>query len=375
MESPREAKLKWKRDVQEREEEKRKEIDKEEEVIKAKLTSNIIKRAHDLQYEEKEKVKILRSQQLYTDVVETRKKQVEERKEKDRKLLEEERRWHEESVKQLKDAERRNKDKIMQQKQKAIENAEVMKNQRIEIENERKKLLMSQRQAEEDLIKRVQAETATIEDNERKRKNQVRKECKEEMEMLFSDIKRKNQAMERKEMEDEKKRQDDIARMSFIASARAQLELKHFEERQTIRKLLSDRAAEELKLRSNREVEIFIKEQRAQESKERAKKEEETRLRQQREKEIHESRQEQIRLRQQRKKIEADNEKLVLQQFESMTLNEIAREKRKENDMRNRHIQMRQFQLGQIEEKQKLRIWEKNSKLLEAKKVCFIILF
>ena len=71
LESTREAKLQWKREVQEREEAKRKEIDKEEEVIKSEFRAAIIQRAKDLQYEEKEKVKFLRSQQLYTNVVET----------------------------------------------------------------------------------------------------------------------------------------------------------------------------------------------------------------------------------------------------------------------------------------------------------------
>ena len=106
------------------------------------------------------------------------------------------------------------------------------------------------------------------------------------MEMILRDIDLKNEQIEKKEMEDEKRRQDDIARMSFLAIARAKLEIKHFEERQAMRKVLSDRATKELKLRSSREVEIFIKEQKAQESKENARKEMKARLREEREEAI-----------------------------------------------------------------------------------------
>ncbi len=367
--------MKWKRDNQEREEAKRKEIDKEEEIIKAKFRADTIQRAKDLQYEEKEKVKFLRSQQLYTDVVETRKKQIEEKMEREKHAAEEERRWHEHTVKMVQEAERKNKEKALLQKKRALENAEAMNRQRIEAEKCRKKILAAQRKAEEATINQAQAEISNMQEKLRKQKTNMKRKCKEEMEMLFKDIEIKNEQMQEKEMRDEKKRQDDIARMAFLATARANLEIKHFEERQATRKILSDRAAEDLKARSSREVEIFIREQKAQESKEKAKKEEEIRLKKEMEKEIHQSRKEQIKMRQERREREIAEEKVLTEQYKQMTLQDLQREKKKDSELRRRHNDIRAFQLQQIEEKQKIRIKEKESRLEEAKKVRLKIFF
>jgi len=357
------------------EEEKRKEIDREEEALKSKSNANILKRAKDLQYEEKDKVKFLRSQQLYTDVVATRNQQMKEKEDKKIKLIEEERKWHEKTLQMIQEAEIKDKLKSTLQKKRAMEIAEDMKNQRNENEKQKKIMMEKQRKSEEELIKRAQVEHAAMEERDRQRKNDLRRKNKEEMEMLFMDIENKNKANEEKEKEDEKKRKKDIERMEFVAFARSQLELKHFEERQKTRKILSDRAAEELKIRSNREVEIFIREQKEQESKERARKEEEARRKEQREREIHESRQEQIRLRKERKQKEIDKEKLIIDEYQKMTLDEIAQEKKKENDIRERHNQMRHFQIKQIEEKRQSRIQEKQSQFLEATKVSTVFLF
>lgn len=369
LESTREAKLKWKREVQEREEEKRKEIDKEEEEIKSKLRANVIKRAKGLQYEQKEKVTFLRSQQLYTDVVETRKKQVEEKKGREQRSNEEERKWYEHSIKMIQETERKDKEKSMLQKKKALENAETMKKQRVENENNKKINFQAQRNAEEDCIRKAQAENLALEEQHRQRKINLKNQSKKEMEEILSHIDSKNEEAQKNEMEDEKKRQSDIARMRNLAISRTNLGLKHFEERQAAGNLLSDRAAEEMKLNTSRRVETLIKEQKEQELKEITRKEEEERLKKVREKEIYKSRKEQLKLRELRSKREIDDEISIAKQYQKMSLEALAIEKKKEYELCQKHNKMREFQLQQIEENQRIRKQEKEEHLLEAKKM------
>ena len=89
LESKRESKLRWKQEVLDREEEKRQEIDKKEAEIRNKLRQQTIQKAKALQYEENERVRLLRSQQLYTDVIETRQQPLKEKKQLGEKLKEE----------------------------------------------------------------------------------------------------------------------------------------------------------------------------------------------------------------------------------------------------------------------------------------------
>ena len=65
--------------MRDQEEAKRIEMDKAEEALRKKSLETILNRSKEMKYEENEKVRFLRSQQLYTEVIETRDEQLREK--------------------------------------------------------------------------------------------------------------------------------------------------------------------------------------------------------------------------------------------------------------------------------------------------------
>ena len=72
----RKAKLDWKKEGEEKEENERRVIDQQEAELQRKLRVDRIKKANQQMYEQTDKMKFLRSQQLYTDVIADREDQV-----------------------------------------------------------------------------------------------------------------------------------------------------------------------------------------------------------------------------------------------------------------------------------------------------------
>ena len=92
---------------QEKEEAERRRIDQIEADLQRKKRVDAIKRANQLMYEQTDKMKFLRGQQLYTDVIADREDQVAQKKKKEEDLKVEEQKWHDDMMKRLKESERR----------------------------------------------------------------------------------------------------------------------------------------------------------------------------------------------------------------------------------------------------------------------------
>lgn len=374
LESKRKSKLRWKQEVLDREEEKRQAIDKKEEAIRNKFREETLQRAKELQYEQNEKVKFLRSQQLYTEVIETRQQQMEEKRDEEARLKGGERMWHEQTIKTVRQAEKKAEDKQKVQKSNSIDTAQAMVRQKLEAEERKSRLQQKRMEEEEAIIRKAQLDNANAEKESMRKKAEARNTAKKEMAHLSLDMKIKQEEQNRSELADEQRRQRDIAHFGFLAKARSDLEVKHFEERQAARKLLSDRASKELEVRAAREVEMFIRDQKAQEGKDRARKEEKARKTLEMEKEVHESRKQQITLKQERLLKEKETDSILANQHKKQGLEELAQEKKKEAERRNRNLSYRKLQEEQIAVTQKKQITEKQTELQEAKKVRFIFI-
>lgn len=348
LESRRNARLKWKEENLAREEEKRKEIDRKEEALRNRLKEETIQRAKSLKFEENERVKMLRSQQLYTDVIETRECQVQEKEDSAKRQEIEKKKWHKQTLKTLKDEKERQQEQQKLLKIKAMENAQAMRKQKEEYEQAAERRKVKQLEEEKVLIEKIELENQKAAEELRRKKDEARKKARDDKAKLTLDLKHKRELERRAEEEEEKKRQREIERSAFIAKARADLELKHFKQKQEARKLLSDRASEELKIREKREVEIFIRDQKALQDKDREKREREEQQRMQLEKDIHDSRQKQIVNKLEQKRKEWETEMLMANEFEERCIAENAREKMKVAERRQRDIAYKRMQKEQI---------------------------
>ena len=375
LESKRKAKLRWKKEVLEREEAKRQEIDKKEEQLRNKIRQETIQRAKSLQYEEKERVRLLRSQQLYIDVVEKRQQQVKEKHDEFEKIKDEERMWHQRTMDSFQRATEKEKKENMIKKQKAIENAQAMAKQ-LDEANKLAQMQQQKRMEEEKaLIRQIKEDNKNEEKEQMIRKVENRRKGKAEMEKIALDIKTKQETCRVAELADEQKRQKDIDRTTFIALARADLEVKHFEERQAARKLLSDKASKELESRAAREVELFIRDQKAQEQKAIRRQEEETRTALARKTAVHESRKQQIILKQEQSRKEKEADAILAAQCTKQCLKELAHEKKKEAERRKKNLMYRKLQEEQISTAKEKQALEKQKELQEVKKVRLILIY
>jgi len=103
----RKAKLDWKKESLQKEEAQRRKTDQEEATLQRKLRVDRIKKANQLMYEQTDKMKFLRSQQLYTDVIADRQDQVEFLRNKNASIKEDEKKWHTDMMARLEESERR----------------------------------------------------------------------------------------------------------------------------------------------------------------------------------------------------------------------------------------------------------------------------
>jgi hypothetical protein len=369
LESKRKAKLKWKQETKDREEERRKKIDQEEAGRRELEIKTTIDRAKQLQYEEKEKVRFLRSQQLYTEVIATREEQIKETKARHQKWSEEEQRWHEHNLLMFKEAEDKNNEKVLRKKEHSLENSTMMTEQIRESEERRQQILNKQQKEESEFIKKIIDVENENERRIRDKKRDTRLNCREELEQIDIDHQQKEEARQRSELKDLKKREADIARMEFVANARLELEKKHFNERQNMRKILSDTASKALEARAAREVEIFIRDQKAQEAKEEARKEEEVRLKKERELIVHESRQKQIEELKNKRLTEIVQDKMFANLYETMGKAALEKEVNEANDRRQKELSIRKYQAKQIAVGHERRVKEKHEHLMKEEKV------
>jgi hypothetical protein len=171
-------------------------------------------------------------------------------------------------------------------------------------------------------------------------------------------LKTRREQLQKKEQELTNKCEEEVRRQNSINAARIALEQQHFEEKQAMRKILSDRASEDLRQRAEREFAIFERDQRMRYQKELEKAEAERQKQELDRIEIDQSRRLQIKLK--KEKMEADRElsKLYIDQ-----LNLISLEKRQQN------VQIREAQYQQCQENVTRREEERLAALKQEEKV------
>ena len=215
-----------------------------------------IKRANTILYEQTDKMKNLRSQQMYCDVLADRAEQAEEKRLMKTWEQERERAHHEAMLSQITESEAREK---AETEARAAKNREIAEMQQLQLGEYRQlyvRRLQQEKEEGELLLKK--AEEDVLEDHERaaERSLKARMQC-EEMTLANSHLKGLRSELQQAEAREEAKRKEDLRKQEALNNARMTLEKNRFETRQAIRQRMIDRACEDLaRIKNTEEVRL-----------------------------------------------------------------------------------------------------------------------
>lgn len=244
-------------------------LDLQEAELRRKTRLEAINRANDLIYEQTDKMKYLRSQELLSDVVYSRRFQLQEKDHRRELEKIEAAKHHEDILSTINREEQQEREKQDRMKKKIDEVAmarkeqldEVFAKRRAEAEEERQIGLRlreeAQRQLEQDVFARQQRQKQIDQSNlEMAKANEQLKVLRDEYRAL--------------ELEEVKRREDEVEVIENRKKVRKALEIRKFEKAQIARQQIIDAATKALAAHSNREQAIMEKqatEQRAKEDK------------------------------------------------------------------------------------------------------------
>ena len=370
----RKTKIEWKAEKARQEEEKRLKQDAKEAALRERQRLETLARADHLLREQTQQLRHFRSQQMLVESLNTRDSQVKSKEEQRIQEAEEEKKWHLEIMKNTKEAEKKALSNAEIEILKAKELAEDLRRQR----DQRAEMIRQQQEhkrAEEDAIVRKNAmDDAAAEEREARLKNQRRLKTKEEILSNEVLLKTRREQLQRKEQELSQKCDEEVRRQNRINSARIALEHKHFEEKQAMRKILSDRASDDLRQRAEREFAIFERDQKIRHQKEIEKAEAERQKHELDKLAIDQSRRQQIKLKNEQREADKQLSKLYIDQLNKISLEKQELERQKELAKRQQNMQIRAAQYQQCQENAKRREEERQATLKQEQKVIFFVI-
>lgn len=276
LEALRKKKETFLKDRADQDEVKRQEVDRQEAERRREARLEAIRKANDLLYEQTDKMKLLRSQKLYADVIHNRFQQIDDKRvvADSHKVVEA--RFHEDILRQVAEGEAKEREKLEKQK-KMVDEVKVSRyEQREEARHIREEILRKNREeglrlkreaqerVEEDLRDYEEKQKRIIEGN--MRTLAANEELKKERLLLLEQEKAAAalRDAEKEEIEYRKKKLKE-------------LEKQRFDRAQLTRQKIIDRAVEELAKHTSAEAAILEKQQ--QELKDREEREEEEKRR------------------------------------------------------------------------------------------------
>lgn len=257
----RKARLEWKSEKAKREEQRQQALDAEEAKLQENANIERLQHADRLIMEQTEKVRNFRSQQLLVETLNERDKQMLLKEEERKKVTEEEKLWHRTVMNDIQNSEQKRKVDVARARQKSLELAKDLSLQKLE--RHRQLQLENRRRQEEEknTIRQIAEDNKAAEQAEIQLK--LRRKEKAKAEMLQNEIilRQRRDDQLKQDQEETKRCEGELARRIKMSVARAQLEEEHFQQKQAMRKVLSDRASHDLKQRAEREFEIFERDQ------------------------------------------------------------------------------------------------------------------
>lgn len=237
---------------------KRQEVDREEAELRRIARLEAIRKANDLLYEQTDKMKMLKSEKLYADVLHTRVSQVGHKK----KVVEEEKtveeRYHQLTLEQVARGQAKEEEKLLQAQQR-MEQIKISRKLQLEEERHRKEAEAEKLRLEGLEIKRRAQEAVEEEFREMERKHKHAEESNMRMTKANADLKivRMQIAEQERIAEEARDAQKKVIEDRKIALKR--LEAERFARAQISRQKLIDAAVEQLAKKSNSEQAILTK--------------------------------------------------------------------------------------------------------------------
>eukprot|EP01038_Epipyxis_sp_PR26KG_P006804 gene6804-9319_t len=258
LEALRKKKESFLKDREDEAELKRQEADREEAELKRRLRLETISKANDLLYEQTDKMKMLRSKQLYTEVIHTRTSQTKDKeKAKEDEFLEAVK-HHEEILKKVKigeEDERRKREKIEMK----INEIKIAREEQLK-EVRRKKELELQHNIEVGIKMKEDAKHRYEEDIEAQELKQ-KKIIEKNFATLAAneELKKVRQELLQKEAEAEAQRDAEVEIIEQRKKSLKRLEKQRFDKAQVTRQKLIDAAVKQLAEATSQENQILSK--------------------------------------------------------------------------------------------------------------------
>ncbi|CAM9464267.1 unnamed protein product [Ectocarpus sp. 6 AP-2014] len=245
LEAQRQNKENWKKQQEDLVEAKRRDVDKEEALLQRQMRAETIKRANDKLYEQTGKMKLLRSNLLYAEVIETRKEQIAEKAERHTDAQALAAAYHQEVIRKVAEGDAAEKATA---DARAAEAKTTARDQQQQLREFQTSYIARLVKAKEDGDETQRAAKAAIEVEEEE-KRALKLKNRAEMEKMLTANKDLHQRRAERISEElaymEKCRQQrDV--LDRAARARKSLETKRFNEKQAIRQQMIDKATREL---------------------------------------------------------------------------------------------------------------------------------
>jgi len=263
MQAQRRKKEHWKEEKLAKEEAERVVIDREEAELKRSKRIEAIKRANYILYEQTDKMKGLRSAQLYTDVLEDRKEQLVEKAIKAKWTDDVGGDYYEEMMRQTAEAEAKEvlKDKA---REAAIQKNAALQKEQLHDLRERYMAQLRQEKKEGELVI-AKSKQEVIEDAEKAAEKSLgARLASEEMTLANQRLKKLQLENSLVEAKEDEKRLADLKKKEQMAIARRDLEAKRFMDKQATRQQMIDKACEVLAQQEQRNN--FVAEKQAAEA-------------------------------------------------------------------------------------------------------------
>ena len=248
----------WKEEKLAKEEEDRVRIDREEHEMQRSQRIDAIKRANYILYEQTDKMKGLRSAQMYTDVLEDRKEQLTEKVIKAQWTDGAGADYYQAMLREV--AELNAKEDAKEARKKAArEHNRVLQQEQLAETRERYMARLRQEKREGELVIE-KSKQELVEDAEKaaERKLQARM-ASEEMTLANQRLKKLQLELSLKEADEDAKRLAELRHKEHMAVARKELDGKRFIEKQAVRQRMIDRAVADLAARATEDDRVAEK--------------------------------------------------------------------------------------------------------------------
>lgn len=295
----RKARLEWKSEKAKKGEQRQQALDAEEAKLQEKARIDRLQHADSLILEQTEKLRNFRSQQLLVETLNERDDQMVQKEERRKRDIEEEKLWHRTVMNDIKNSEQKRKVDVARDRQKSMELAKDLSLQKQERERQLQLDNHRRQQEEKYEIRQIAEDNKAAEQAEIQQKLQRKEKAKAEMLHNEMILRQKREELLKQEQEETKRCEGELERRIKMSVARARLEKEHFHQKQAMRKVLSDRASNDLKQRAEREFEIFERDQQLKHQKDMKQAEEARRKQELARIEIDNSRKEQLQLKKQ----------------------------------------------------------------------------